>query len=39
MTEYIDGVLGGFARALIGHPFDTIKTKLQINRYLNLDIF
>jgi solute carrier family 25 carnitine/acylcarnitine transporter 20/29 len=31
MTDYINGVLGGFARAIIGHPFDTIKTKLQIN--------
>jgi len=31
MTDYINGVLGGFVRALIGHPFDTVKTKLQIN--------
>ena len=37
MSDYINGVLGGFTRALIGHPFDTIKTKLQINptKYVN----
>lgn len=37
MTDYINGILGGFARAIIGHPFDTIKTKLQYNpsKYIN----
>lgn len=29
--DYLNGILGGFARALVGHPFDTVRIKLQIN--------
>jgi solute carrier family 25 (mitochondrial carnitine/acylcarnitine transporter), member 20/29 len=27
--DYVAGVAGGVAVVLIGHPFDTIKTRLQ----------
>lgn len=37
IDEYMNGVVGGYARAIIGHPFDTVKTKMQVNplRYGN----
>jgi len=29
LIDYISGVLGGIAVVLVGHPFDTTKTRLQ----------
>lgn len=29
MIDYIAGIAGGFVVVLVGHPFDTIKTRLQ----------
>jgi len=29
LIDYISGVAGGIAVVLIGHPFDTTKTRLQ----------
>jgi solute carrier family 25 carnitine/acylcarnitine transporter 20/29 len=29
LIDYIAGVAGGFAVVLVGHPFDTTKTRLQ----------
>jgi len=30
MGDFIAGCLAGFSSTLVGHPFDTIKTRLQI---------
>lgn len=31
IEEYLNGIVGGYARAIIGHPFDTVKTKMQVH--------
>lgn len=30
LINYVSGVCGGVAVVLIGHPFDTTKTRLQV---------
>jgi len=35
MTEFLSGLLGGCAGVLVGHPFDTVKVKLQTQDYKN----
>jgi len=35
MTEFLSGLLGGCAGVLVGHPFDTVKVKLQTQDYRN----
>lgn len=30
MTDYIAGIFGGIAVVLVGHPFDTCKTRMQV---------
>jgi len=31
MVDYVSGVCGGVSVVLIGHPFDTIKTRMQVS--------
>jgi len=35
MTEFASGLLGGCAGVLVGHPFDTVKVKLQTQDFRN----
>ena len=30
MTDYVAGIFGGIAVVLVGHPFDTCKTRMQV---------
>ena len=30
LINYVSGVCGGIAVVLVGHPFDTTKTRLQV---------
>ena len=34
MVDFISGALSGFSQVLVGHPLDTIKTRLQYNKPL-----
>ena len=31
MNEFIAGAVSGFGQTLVGHPFDTVKVRLQNN--------
>ena len=30
MSDFLSGILAGVAQTVIGHPFDTIKTRIQL---------
>ena len=38
MNEYISGSIVGLSQILIGHPFDTVKTRIQYNKKIIIKI-